>query len=148
MDSCPSNPPPVSNKYRWVKRRVTQTVAISTGSPAKITSGTISTALEGVTGDWNVRKVRMWFLPDSGVFPSATFTIYTKNLINSTGTLPDAVYVDHGTGTSPPKMGFKVPLAHSKNFEYDTAGVTDILQCSGVTGRLICHVTVMQCISA
>lgn len=148
MDNCPSNPPPVSNKYRWVKRRVTLTVAISTGTSSTLTVGQIATALTGVTGDYNIRKVRAWYLPDSGVFPTATFTVYTKNLIDATGTLPDAVITDHGTGTSPPKIGYKVPLARNKNYEYDTASAVDVMGVSAGTGRMVCHVTVMQCISA
>lgn len=91
----------------------------------------------------------MWVLPSSGVFGAATFTIYTQNLINSTGTLPAAVVSDYGTGTSPPKVGYKTPLAHVKNYEYDTAGVTDLWAVTAnVAGTLVCHVTVMQCISA
>lgn len=145
----PGNPPPITNKYVWVKRRVYVVKPVTASTTTGLFTGDISSALTGVSGDFSVRKVNAWFAPTTGVSVGATFTVKTKDLIDATGTLPDAIVNDFGTGTSLAGVAFKAPLTRVKNYEYDTAGATNLMSVdSGVAGNLICHVTVMQCISA
>lgn len=153
---CPDQPPPVSNKYVWLKRRVviTKSVAAGTSTYTYITNGDVATALTGVTGDYWVQKAHLWFAPNGGtagtIFPGVTYRVQTNNMILAgSGAVPVAEVTDYGTGTSMPGASFKNPLAHVKNFEHDTAGVTDLFGCvCQNAGTLICHATVMQCITA
>lgn len=154
--NCPSQPPPVSNKYVWVKRRVVITKAVTAGTSTftYVNTGDVATALTGVSGDYTIYKAHAWFAPTGGtaggIFAGATFRVQTNNMILAgSGAVPVAEVIDYGTGTSMPGVSFKTPLAHVKNFEHDTAGVVDLVGlASSLAGTLICHMTVMQCITA
>lgn len=153
LGKAPPNPPPVTNRYKWVKRLVTLSKTFTSGSTGVIiTAGDISTALAGLTGDFTIRSMTAWVIPSissTGIFQEGTFTVYTNNLLNGgSGQLPVAIMQDYGTGTSLPGMSFKTPATRTKNIECDTASVIDLIKVtsSATAGSLVLHVSVMQCI--
>jgi hypothetical protein len=124
------NPPPTSNNFKVVKRTVQ---VMQTTAATGLTVGNLSSALEGVGGDFLVSRIDAYCIePGSSQTPSALFTLKTGNILPEevNNTLVDLKVTDYGTATSLPGTRFSLPKTRSKWFNKDTAGTTALCLCS------------------
>jgi hypothetical protein len=124
------HPPPVSNNFKTVKRtvQVLQTT-VATG----LTVGNLSSALEGVGGDFLVKRIDAYSVePGASQTSSALFTLKTGNLYPEevNNTLVDLKVTDYGTASSLPATRFNLPKVRAKWFNKDTAGTAALCLCN------------------
>lgn len=138
------NPPPVSNNFKTVKRTVQVSMAAPSSGVTQLTTGAISSALTGVTGDFQVSRLDFYSLAgyNTGSVPSATFTCEQANLLlnnSSLGLLQTVSVTDYGTATSMPGVSFFIPRGRGVWITKDTAG-SAILGSSTTAAVVIVHV--------
>lgn len=123
------NPPPISNKGRYVKR----VVKVDTADGESVTDGKISSAL-GHAGDFVITSARCWAVltTTSGTGTNITFNAFPQNLLSNSGANTDALSVsDLGTFSSRAAVKFDIPRAHAVITDYGTEGGRAIFACVG-----------------
>jgi hypothetical protein len=133
-------PPPVSNKQSYVKRKLV--VDLAAGTALKV--GDVSTAMGAGGGDFYIDKISVWAKPAT-IFGSATFTCNSQNLMTSSGALDPIEVVDSGTGTNRPGVCFVVPSQRRQVYSKSTSDTTVLVSTAGADATY--HVDVTQYIS-
>lgn len=107
----------------------------------KVTVGDVSTALVGMSGDFQVLRMDAYgsTLSAGTSFPESTFTLVQKNLlVNATGQdLQTLSVTDFGTASNAPGVSFRVPKGRSIWWTKDTSATAELL--TSTTG---CYVVV------
>lgn len=114
------NPPPISNKGKYVKR----IVKIDTADGESVTNGKISVAL-GHAGDFVITMCRCWAVlsTTAGTGTNIAFNAFPQWLLSNSGTSSDALSVsDLGTFSSRAAVKFEIPRSHALISEYDVQG--------------------------
>jgi len=132
------DPPPISNKGRYVRRVVRLVLA----DGESVTIGSLSSAL-GHSGDFVVTNVRLWGALSGSAVSTATFMAYPGNLLAGAGTSASPLEVtDEGTFSSRAAVEFTIPRAHAVNTVYNTGSTAKIVSIIGSSG--FAYVTCMQ----
>jgi len=134
-------PPPVSNKSSYIRRKVVVELAAGTG--LKVSD--LSSAMSSGGGDFFIEKISIWAKPAT-VFGSATFTAIANVLMASSGAAESVEVVDSGTGTNRPGVVYIVPRQKAQVFSKSTSDTQILATCSGADATY--HVEVLQYISA
>lgn len=134
-------PPPVSNKSSYVKRKLV--IDLAAGAGLKISD--LSTAMASGGGDFFIEKISIWAKPAT-IFGAATFTAIASVLMTGAGAAEQVEVVDSGTGTSRPGVVYSVPKQRAAIFSKSTSDTQVIASCAGADATY--HVDVVQYISA
>jgi hypothetical protein len=136
-----AQPPPVSNKQSYIKRKLV--LELNDQTSLKISD--ISTAMGNGGGDFCVDRISIWAKPTT-LFASATFTCNSSVLMTSSGALDSLEVVDSGSGTSRPGVIFNVPVQRRLFYSKSTSDTTVVATCAGVPATF--HVDVTQYVSS
>jgi len=131
----PNQPPPVSNRQSYVRRRV----VIELAAAGIVKSGDVATAL-GSGGDYAVEKISCWGTPTS-LFSSTTFTAYPGVLLDGATVADPVVVTDSGSANSRPSVVYRIPPQKSVVFNRDTGGTLNFVEANTAATY---HVDVLQ----
>jgi len=136
-----AQPPPVSNKQSYLKRKLV--IDLAAGTALKVSD--LSSAMSSGGGDFLIEKISIWAKPTS-VFGAATFGANVSVLMTSSGAADSLEVVDSGTGTSRPGVVFTVPKQRAQIFSKSTSDTQVLASCVGADATY--HVDVIQYVSA
>jgi len=136
-----AQPPPVSNKQSYMRRKLV--IELAAGTPLKISD--ISSAMSSGGGDFLIEKISIWAKPTTN-FGSATFVANAGVLLTSSAAADSVEVVDSGTGTSRPGVVYTIPKQRAHIFSKSTSDTQFVASCSGADATF--HVDVIQYVSA
>jgi len=130
-----NQPPPVSNRQSYVRRRV----VLELTGPGIVKSGDVSTAL-GSGGDFAVERISCWGNPTT-MFSSTTFTAYPGVILDGATVADPVVVTDSGSANSRPSVVYRVPPQRAVVFNRDTGGTLNFVEANTAATF---HVDVLQ----
>jgi len=136
-----AQPPPVSNKQSYMKRKLVLELA----AEASLTLGVIASAMGAGGGDFAIDRVSIWAKPTT-LFASATFACNSSTLMTSASAIDLLEVIDSGTGTSRPGVVFTVPAQRRIFWGKSSSDTAVVASCSGAPATY--HVDVTQLVSS